>query len=141
MDSSSRAEQSCGACKKLKRKCDKLLPECSLCSRTGRRCDYGVASPAPSAADFAALQVRLAELEQRLSDGLVTPQKSYDPSPCRESSSGQLVASARSDEFPAALFLDIDCYKWARMRLPHPVVEIPAVSLAQELADGSAGWD
>jgi hypothetical protein len=29
-------------------------------------------------------------------------------------------------KFPSALFLDIDCFKWAGLRIPKPCVEIPA---------------
>ncbi|KAL2793291.1 fungal-specific transcription factor domain-containing protein [Aspergillus keveii] len=34
------AAQVCKNCKDRKRKCDKLLPKCSLCSRKNLRCDY-----------------------------------------------------------------------------------------------------
>ncbi|RMX71748.1 hypothetical protein D0869_15317 [Hortaea werneckii] len=34
------AEQSCVACRRLKRKCSKDLPACSLCTRVGRECEY-----------------------------------------------------------------------------------------------------
>ena len=39
------ADLSCHACRKLKRKCSKELPSCSLCSRVGRTCDYSTPSP------------------------------------------------------------------------------------------------
>ncbi|SPO03699.1 uncharacterized protein DNG_06382 [Cephalotrichum gorgonifer] len=63
----SRSDQACGACKKQKRRCDKGLPECSLCRRTGRPCEYGIApDPLPTASDWASLQTRLSELENLL---------------------------------------------------------------------------
>ena len=129
--SQSRAEQTCGACKKLKRKCDKLLPQCGLCSRTGRRCDYtGVHSPAPTASDFVAVQSRVAELEDRMTATLNIPQSSeasssgsvYLPNTHIESRDTQSL-----EKFPSALFLDIDCYKWAGIRLPRPAIDIPTV--------------
>ncbi|KAE8367652.1 hypothetical protein BDV27DRAFT_123662 [Aspergillus caelatus] len=51
-----KARQACGACKKHKRKCDKVLPVCGLCARTERACEYGESpKPSPSAEEFAAL--------------------------------------------------------------------------------------
>lgn len=133
MDSQSRAEQACAACKKLKRRCDKSLPQCALCQRTGRRCDYATLEPTPTASDLAVLQERLADLEQKLTARPLTSQQSYN------SSYGGVILrsdvkerqSNASTEFPTALFLDIDCYKWMRMRLPLPSAEIPQVSLAR----------
>ncbi|KAK3072135.1 hypothetical protein LTR53_007366 [Teratosphaeriaceae sp. CCFEE 6253] len=40
------AWQSCVACRRLKRKCSKEVPTCSLCGRVGRECEYP--SPASS---------------------------------------------------------------------------------------------
>lgn len=34
------AEFACVACRRLKRKCNKALPSCSLCTRVGRTCEY-----------------------------------------------------------------------------------------------------
>lgn len=57
------------ACKKQKRRCDKGLPECSLCRRTQGLCEYGIAAdPQPSASDWGFLQARLTELENRLAN-------------------------------------------------------------------------
>ena len=138
MDSQSRAEQACAACKKLKRKCDKSRPQCALCLRTGRRCDYATLEPTPTAGDIAVLQERLADLEQKLAATPLTSQPSYN-----SSSSGVILRtdtsgphSNASREFPAALFLDIDCYKWTRMRLPLPSAKIPEVSLAPTCVGG-----
>ncbi|EEY17685.1 conserved hypothetical protein [Verticillium alfalfae VaMs.102] len=64
--SSTRAPQACGTCKRQKRKCDKALPSCGLCVRMRRHCDYTDAVPAPTPEDFAALQLKLQELETRL---------------------------------------------------------------------------
>lgn len=128
--------QSCSACRKLKRKCDKALPKCGLCSRTRRTCVYTPStSPAPSAAEFAAIQARLEELEERLSSSVhlarhsqdSTPGSAYPESgPSGPSTQGHNPSIA--ERFPAALFLDIDYYMWSGMRLPKPSVEIPIVS-------------
>ena len=58
-------QQACVACRNQKRKCDKAIPRCGLCARTGRDCDYSVRVP-PSAANLDDLQARIAELEERL---------------------------------------------------------------------------
>lgn len=39
--SSPRSRSTCLSCKRLKRKCSKELPRCSLCERVGRTCGYG----------------------------------------------------------------------------------------------------
>ncbi|KXH64820.1 hypothetical protein CSAL01_13730 [Colletotrichum salicis] len=62
-----KAPLACGSCKRQKRKCDKARPACGLCTRMERRCDYAEPAPAaPTADDFAALQLKLIELEGRL---------------------------------------------------------------------------
>ncbi|KAH7635043.1 hypothetical protein B0T09DRAFT_327845 [Sordaria sp. MPI-SDFR-AT-0083] len=61
-----KASQACISCRKQKRKCDKTVPTCGLCARMNRQCDYSDSPSAPTANDVAALQVRLAELENRL---------------------------------------------------------------------------
>ncbi|GJD02719.1 hypothetical protein ColKHC_11544 [Colletotrichum higginsianum] len=73
-----KAPQACGSCKKMKRKCDKALPACGLCARMDRRCDYAEPPPpephlAPTAHDFAALQLKLLDLESRLNQGGINP--------------------------------------------------------------------
>lgn len=131
MEFQSRAEQACGACKKLKRKCDKSLPQCALCLRTGRKCDYAILSPAPTAGDLAAVQERLAGLEQKIS---TTPLLSVQSDSTSSSAVAVRNDAARSGcqsprKLPVAFFLDIDCYTWSRMRAPLPVAEIPEVGV------------
>ncbi|EAW15380.1 putative transcription factor [Aspergillus fischeri NRRL 181] len=126
------APQACGACKKHKRKCDKLLPQCSLCIRTCRTCDYNDAPrPPPTAAEFAALQGRLAELEHRVrSTSLPSDSMSATLSVSGNSTlPAEYIAtkgpSQGPADFPSALFLDFDCYRWSNMQLPRPDVGIP----------------
>ncbi|KAE8153586.1 hypothetical protein BDV25DRAFT_168610 [Aspergillus avenaceus] len=121
----SKAHQACGPCKKHKRKCDKHLPACGLCLRTGRLCDYDESpKPPPTATEFAALQSKLTELESRMSGSL----EGSLSAPSLGSDATRLTWSPQAqstDRFPSALFLDIDCYKWAGMRLPMPGANIP----------------
>jgi len=129
-----KATQACGPFKKRKRKCDKLLPKCSLCVRISRACHYTDApKPTPTAAEFAALQERLTELEDRLSrssehPGSLSAAVSVSgASSLATESSGTTWPSRGLASFPSALFLDIDCYKWSNMQLPRPAVSIPMV--------------
>ncbi|KAK3397818.1 hypothetical protein B0T20DRAFT_232564 [Sordaria brevicollis] len=73
-----KANQACISCRKQKRKCDKSVPTCGLCARMSRQCDYSDSPSAPTANDVAALQARLAELENRLKE--VTSRSSSSPS-------------------------------------------------------------
>ncbi|KAH8676577.1 hypothetical protein BGZ60DRAFT_402881 [Tricladium varicosporioides] len=142
------ADQACIACKKQKRRCDRAKPECGLCKRTGRVCGYNDApDPPPTAAAFAVLQRRLSELEERLNAPPTTftgdvssPAASYHTlsDVGGAQNSGQSVASPsqfigpsqQEPEFPAALFLDIDCFVWAGLQVPDPSVGIPTDVLA-----------
>lgn len=64
-----KAPQACVTCKKQKRKCDKVLPHCGLCSRMQRHCDYTEQTPAPTAEDINALRMKLVELEAKVNGG------------------------------------------------------------------------
>ncbi|KAH7020763.1 fungal-specific transcription factor domain-containing protein [Microdochium trichocladiopsis] len=142
-----RSAQACLACKQLKRRCDKVLPECSLCRRTSRSCLYGIeAGPLPTPGEWADVQARLAALENIL-PGFTPPPSttlaalSTPGNDCSSSlapSSADLVqpipppASPNHGDtaFPAALFVDLDCYIWSHARLPAPSGSIPAPVLA-----------
>ncbi|XHG03615.1 hypothetical protein AWENTII_006916 [Aspergillus wentii] len=123
-----KASQACGACKKQKRKCDKLLPQCGRCLRISRPCDYADTPKPPStAADLESLQARLTELEHRLSGASEPDSLSATGSVSRSSSlaTESSTPSRGPNSFPSALFLDIDCYKWSHMQLPSPAASIP----------------
>jgi hypothetical protein len=77
------AERACIACKKLKRKCSRESPECSLCLRVGRRCEYAGDENEPRTRtayqhECTVLRERVAELEKslalRLAQDASTPQ-------------------------------------------------------------------
>ncbi|KAK3362698.1 hypothetical protein B0T25DRAFT_586894 [Lasiosphaeria hispida] len=125
-----KASQACISCRKQKRKCDKTLPMCSLCGRMGRPCDYSDGSPpVPTADDLASLHTRLAELEQRLRNPAVSetsPSVFSDASRQSVNSRGPLWLGPPSmNRFPSAIFLDIDCFKWAQLPIPKPNVDVP----------------
>lgn len=157
----SRSKQACLACKKHKRRCDKLLPDCSLCRRTNRACVYGLeADPSPTTGEWSSLQARLAALESRLPEPELPTTLESAPSrvpasparpsltsstTLRESTSGcetpglsspRTVCVAAEGQnpgfdpnFPASMFLDMDCYIWSRARPPAPRGTFPAVRL------------
>ncbi|KAJ6100035.1 hypothetical protein N7467_001570 [Penicillium canescens] len=120
------AHQACSACKKNKRKCDKRLPACGLCARTGRACEYDeTPRPPPSADEFAALQVRITELEARLNIACGDSASVASPTPTFSSPKTWTDTTPSLTQFPFAMFLDLDCYEWARMKLPRPTATVP----------------
>jgi hypothetical protein len=139
---SSKAAQACVPCRKQKRKCDKSLPSCGLCSRMGRSCDYTDVQQAPTAEDLVSMQMKIIELEERLnqknqqesvnsSSGMNTLNGSLGPGPSAffTKAVGEkppLWMPAQS-KFPSAMFLDIDCFTYAALPIPKPSAEIPLV--------------
>jgi hypothetical protein len=119
-----RAPQACVSCRRQKRKCDKLLPSCSLCSRMSRPCDYSEAMPNPTSEDFASMRQKIADLEARLegrrSEGWHRPMRSLSRSP------GSSVGPHSTDAtFPAAFFLDGEVFKEAQMVVLKPNIPVP----------------
>ncbi|KAH6657714.1 fungal-specific transcription factor domain-containing protein [Truncatella angustata] len=131
-----KANQACYSCRKQKRRCDKALPACSLCSRMARHCDYSEVQPAPTAEDFATLQEKLRQLEDRLSYagasdvsiGHLSPQSG----PVSHTGHTPQLLSREPlwqnglGSFPAAAFLDSYMFLWSGLQIPKPTVEIPA---------------
>ncbi|KIW19214.1 hypothetical protein PV08_03508 [Exophiala spinifera] len=146
-----KAPQACVACRKQKRKCDKVLPTCSLCARMARTCDYSESTPLPSAEDFARMKQKMADLEARLegrrSDGgWHQPFKSVSRSPSSglESASAggggggvsisaaAAAADSNAARFPAMFFLDAEVYESSGQSAvaQKPTVPIPPEVLA-----------
>ena len=121
------ANQACSACRKQKRKCDKILPTCGLCSRMGRTCDYADSSPAPTAEDMAILQSRIAELESRLSSQETPSSSVSNPNPTSFGPEKPLWVAA-SSTLPPLFFLHIDRFKYAGLAVPKPSGGTPQVS-------------
>ncbi|GKT91908.1 fungal specific transcription factor domain-containing protein [Colletotrichum tofieldiae] len=111
----------------MKRKCDKSLPACGLCARMERRCDYAepLAHPAPTADDFAALQLKLLDLESRLNQagstsspssttnagvGATGPGHSHslDPASGSASGSGDRDSSMEDTPITAAAYTSVE---------------------------------
>jgi len=129
-----------------RRKCDKAQPICGLCSRLGRACDYA-AIPAQTAEDTASLQARLSELERELRASKKNPGNETTPpadsSGHSNNSAGWQPANplwmgpASMNRFPSAVFLDIDCFKWAQLPIPRPNVNVPP-EVFEILSNGNA---
>jgi hypothetical protein len=111
-----RAHQACLSCRKQKRKCDKVLPACSLCTRLGRACDYREAPSSAISDDFVELRQKVQELEARLEskqagDVVFSPKKRPN----------QFAVNA----FPPVFFLDSEIYQESRFDIPRPAVSVP----------------
>ncbi|KAH7024216.1 fungal-specific transcription factor domain protein [Ilyonectria destructans] len=57
------APYACASCRKYKRRCDKTVPSCSLCLKTGKICDFSNSPPATHADEISNLRSRVRELE------------------------------------------------------------------------------
>jgi hypothetical protein len=135
------AAQACTACRKQKRKCDKVLPACSLCNRIGRSCEYTLDSqaPAPTPEEFAALRQQVSNLEQiiKSSGGSTTSNgssrrlsgngsaqgapDSRDYSPAVPSIlSNQYQSWLPSPSFPSLYFLDSNAFVSEHFQIQPP---------------------
>lgn len=140
--------QACRACKQGKRRCDKALPQCNLCQRTGRECDYSERQDLPpTATEIAMMRARLDDLEKRIAvpskdivggdstlPNTVSHHDSIDLVEAHIAGNTSSASACEPDEqatslrsFPAALFLDIDCFVMARMQLLRPSASVPMV--------------
>lgn len=120
------AAHACFACKKLKRRCDKQLPQCSLCLRIGRDCGYNDTTTLPTG-DSRALQNQVDELEalllqknrqiEELSSLLSESTHSHDMST-------PAIYPGAVERFPAMFFLDHEIFREARPAIPQPQLPI-----------------
>ncbi|KAK0632990.1 hypothetical protein B0T14DRAFT_598344 [Immersiella caudata] len=142
-----KASQACTSCRKQKsdhilqlfshmtdpftrRKCDKALPICGLCSRLNKPCDYADNfPPPPTAEDLASLQARLSDLEAELRASRSQPSHSQSTLPPPLDTTPFSHAQSQS-RFPSALFLDIDCFKYASLPIPPPGIPVPPSALS-----------
>ena len=120
-----RAAQSCMACRKQKRKCNKVLPSCSLCSRMSRSCDYSDMTPTPSAGDFAMLRQKVTDLESKLEarNGQFVRASPFGHSRGEANSHSTPEQTSR---FPTLFFLDAEMYLEAKMSIPKPATTVPS---------------
>lgn len=113
------ASSACTACKSKTRKCDKALPSCGLCARTGSSCTYrrhndsDSNSPARPAShlDASAFQGEQHVQNETLHAAAVR----------------RLREPHHASPFSAA-FLDIDAFRRLNLQLPKPTIGIPMAS-------------
>ena len=135
-----RAGQACLSCKKMKRGCDKALPECSLCVRTKKSCtyEYSDVAPIPTSKEFQWLQQKVLELEARMRPEVSDTNSSgasFNTSP----PSSSLTSSIRSPDysatsergerlshgFPPMFFLDTLYFKMGGFSIEKPLLCVP----------------
>ncbi|KAK4627040.1 Transcription factor BOA15 [Fulvia fulva] len=147
------APQACSSCRKQKRKCDKQIPQCGLCLRIGRACDYSADAPPPmpSADDFEALRQKVMDLEGLLSRAVNTPNSGLSngssggvnmSNGSSSLSNGQSPANVLAlspapppgpwpgpTTFPSMFFLDSDAFEYDRFHVQMPYVKVPPGAL------------
>ncbi|KAF2236031.1 hypothetical protein EV356DRAFT_464035 [Viridothelium virens] len=154
-----RATQACVSCRRQKRKCDKVLPECGLCRRIGRPCDYEVGPPhSVDRDDFDSLQQKVLDLEARLAqstasnngfengarNGFGSSNAAVSPSALSSSAfaSPPRFASVNNglkapSPFPSLFFLDANTFEQGRYTVQKPHMTIPPEVL-EHLGDSTA---
>ncbi|OJJ35901.1 hypothetical protein ASPWEDRAFT_183896 [Aspergillus wentii DTO 134E9] len=107
------AAHACASCKKNKRRCDKTLPSCSLCLRTGRHCDYSEYPQSSNSDEVNELRNRIQELEEHILSSASQTPSSFTPSsftfevPDTSSNPQPLLSQ---DLHIQASYLDIDVF-------------------------------
>ncbi|KAH8698843.1 hypothetical protein BGW36DRAFT_318480 [Talaromyces proteolyticus] len=160
-----RATQACLPCRHKKRRCDKALPSCTLCSRLKRSCAY---PDGASSESVLFLRQRVQELEEQLGAALASQ------TPATSSASSSSISNIHSNNIDPALsspgatppqqlhnhhyqhniawvlpapspaapfisqfFLDAEAFENARPAFPKPTILIPAE--ARLILGGVAG--
>ncbi|VUC26603.1 unnamed protein product [Clonostachys rosea] len=111
------AQRACSTCRKQKRKCTRELPECSLCLKHGRRCDYDEAIPAPDVQQPPCSHPHLSPYSA----------SNTHASPFRSNGSSQDLALPllAQSKFPASFFLDHDAFQLLGRSIEPAAVKFP----------------
>ncbi|KAH9894540.1 hypothetical protein F4778DRAFT_772365 [Xylariomycetidae sp. FL2044] len=116
-----KANQACSSCKKQKRKCDKAVPSCGLCTRMGRLCDYSEVPPPPTAEEFQYVKDQLEEMARRMDAAGASGPSHNRLSAHSEPISHRPASIVLSPEplwpqgpsiFPSSFFLDGPLFAW-----------------------------
>ncbi|RYP86583.1 hypothetical protein DL770_004882 [Monosporascus sp. CRB-9-2] len=144
-----KANQACHSCKRQKRKCDKALPSCGLCSRMSRTCDYSDVPPAPTAEDIMSLQLKLLELESRLSissgsDGSLGRLDPHNETASHQGHTPRLQAreplwESSLNVFPSTAFLDARLFRRVGLSIPRPLCDVPQALILVALYEYGQG--
>lgn len=150
------ADQSCRDCKSRKRRCDKTLPSCSLCTRVGRVCSYERVPEGTAALDV--IRARLQQLESQLLSPTALPGDQYgedeslesdqtgsggsrwltgstssssigvvSPGFSGSSTSHSTISDNHAGNMPVSLFLGFEYFQRANLKLSKPHIAIPQV--------------
>ncbi|EPS27395.1 hypothetical protein PDE_02338 [Penicillium oxalicum 114-2] len=96
------AAKACDRCKEKKRRCDKGLPSCSLCSRLVQACNYSERPGTPHEDEIRRLRSRVQNLEQIVanssSESTLSPEQNFGPI--------ALDSQQSPDFYTQAIFLD-----------------------------------
>lgn len=114
------AVRACVACRKQKRKCTREVPECSLCSKNGRPCEYVVGSrAAPNPDDHS-------RVAPRIQNPTVMPVQTVDSAATTPSSNEPTAPRLLPVEnhFPL-FFLDSSYFQHTNSLLQMPTIELP----------------
>ncbi|KAL1963622.1 hypothetical protein VTN77DRAFT_7943 [Rasamsonia byssochlamydoides] len=128
-ESQAKAAQACLPCRQKKRKCDKALPSCGLCSRLNRACNY--ADPGSTGSeDLTILKERVQELERRLEIASQTSKRSCllfsQWSPDSDSDTTSVLDALDSfRRFPSLFYLDAEAFNEVKASIPKPSIPVP----------------
>ncbi|KAH8812750.1 hypothetical protein F5884DRAFT_786302 [Xylogone sp. PMI_703] len=121
------APRVCLACKKQKRRCDKILPSCSPCASRSQACTYSDAGED----DIAVLRSRLGALEERLrvEAPYQTPGEGSSAASVLHSHATTGPVAEQLDGFisyfPPIYFLDAAAFNLTKTIIPRPFLSTP----------------
>lgn len=127
-DQTRTTRQSCGTCRKRKRKCTKELPKCALCIRYDKPCDY---SEDLRENQIDRLQRTVTELagrlettrsEQRVRGATPSPIPTNLPNP---EISEHSQPTAFVSRFPPLFFLDSAAFEYKKYTVEKPFISLP----------------
>ena len=129
-----KASQACLSCRAQKRKCDKALPGCGLCTRVKRACNYSAEpSHSSSSEEFQSLQRKVRRLEAQL-DGYSTHGSPVSSDSWRSTSrtpasslSGAEDVDQENQAMPSVFFLDGAAFISGRYQIGRPHFPLPQV--------------
>ena len=133
-DSVNKAPQACLSCRQQKKKCDRAIPSCGLCTRVKRACNY--ASESLSAANsevVLSLQKKVKLLEAQL-DVYINQGSLISTDPRRSASKTPAISRnglGNTDQehraIPSVFFLDGAAFVLERYRIERPILQLPQV--------------
>lgn len=131
---SNKAPQACLSCRAQKRKCDKALPGCGLCTRVKRACNYSFEPGSSSGSEeFHSLQRKVRRLEAQLdvysTHGSPVSSDSWRSTSRTPASSLSGVEDAEQENqvMPSVFFLDGAAFISGRYQIGRQYLQIPPV--------------